>query len=161
MIAASDLRMERFKGRFVKPGKRARLEQFAELNKRRKLDCTEEDERCSDTAISDETSSSDSATEGWKDGRRIVELYYLAEQLRKCKNVDCSLPLLLHDVHKETRVGYASILYITCQCGMLNTITTGKSHRPANKSNKGMPVYDINTKAVLGKFFSFFINTRT
>ena len=69
----------------------------------------------------------------------------------------------------ERRVGLASELEIECpRCGCLNTVSTCKSHatkrkqseedasmsEPTSKRTKGHSggkIYDVNTKAVLGK----------
>lgn len=133
----------RWKGRFIKPKKCARLESLSKtMSEGRK--CLENDESLPDAESTEKS--------GWRDGRRIVELGLLADQLRACKN--CSNPLFLHNIDNEQRVGYASILYVSCECGFMNKVSTGKSHRPSDKTKRGMPVYDINTKAVLGKFIS-------
>ena len=95
-----------------------------------------------------ENDPKDDAESGWGIGRRIVKLKFLADQLKSCKH--CCKPLHLSNTTREQRVGYASILYITCDCGFINNISTGKSHRPPGKEKRGMTVYDINTKAVLG-----------
>lgn len=83
----------------------------------------------------------------WRDGRRIVELAYLADQLC-CK--DCNTDLHLRNTTTETRFGYGSILYISCECGLINSVETNKSHR-AGVNIRGPKVFDINTKAALGK----------
>jgi hypothetical protein len=81
-------------------------------------------------------------------GRRIVDLNHLSEQLQSCKQ--CGTPLHLHMIEDERRYGFASILYIRCcKCNGVNKITTGKRHRVADK--KRALVFDINTKAALGK----------
>ena len=71
------------------------------------------------------------------------------------------LTLQLHKIQREKRIGYASILYIECECGLVWPVATGKCHRPQDKpTTVGMPVYDINTKATLGikyKHFCFMI----
>ena len=126
-------------GHFVNEGSFVRLQKLAA----QLTEINHEPDKC-------EIESVDVCKSGWGDGRRIVELGHLADQLKECKN--CSKPLMLHKIQKEQRVGYASILYISCECGMMNNITTGKSHRPSDKSKVGMPVYDINTKAVIGKY---------
>ena len=142
----------------MKAGKAARLQKLAALNKRKvdhvDGDTDENDSNCDNvtnvSATVDETESCEASC-GWREGRRIVELGHLAEQLRMCGNAKCDRPLYLHNITREERSGYASILYITCECGMPNQVTTGKSHRDPNKSKRGRPVFDINTKAVLGK----------
>ena len=81
----------------------------------------------------------------WREGRRIVELGHLVDQLY-C--TDCGEYLRLSKISKETRYGYGSLLYIDCTCGFINTVETNKRHRV---NNKGPKVFDINTKAALGK----------
>ena len=81
----------------------------------------------------------------WNDGRRIVELDVLSKNLI-C--YDCGKALNLCNTEDETRYGLASILYIACECGVTNSVATGKSHRV---SNRGVPIYDVNTKAAAGK----------
>ena len=51
----------------------------------------------------------DTIQSGWKDGRRVVELDFLAQQLDACKNcykslhlVDCVRERLIHDMTKIT-----------------------------------------------------------
>ena len=103
----------------------------------------------SDGTITDlEPDSTQDKNSGWRVGRRVVELGHLADQL-VCRY--CSKTLSLKNIERERRYGYASMLYIPCECGILNTISTGKSHRDPSKKAKGTPIYDINTKAVLGK----------
>ncbi|KAL5012907.1 hypothetical protein ScPMuIL_011458 [Solemya velum] len=83
----------------------------------------------------------------WRQGRRIVELDRLADQLRSC--IDCGQPLQLHRIQTEVRRGLGSMLYVQCVCGVSNTITTSKTHKTAKR---GMPTFDVNTKAALGMF---------
>ncbi|VDH96628.1 Hypothetical predicted protein [Mytilus galloprovincialis] len=84
----------------------------------------------------------------WRQGRRVVELGYLADQLKQCKN--CSSPLFLHNCDEEKKCGLGSILYVVCQnCPYRNPIFTGKRHRPTENKKKGMQVWDINTKLSL------------
>lgn len=85
---------------------------------------------------------------GFGFGRRIVELGYLAEQMKSCPN--CSTPLYLHCCKKERLYGLGSILYIECQsCKKELKIYTGKQHRSQN-TVKGMKIWDVNTKCGLG-----------
>jgi hypothetical protein len=81
----------------------------------------------------------------WLNGRRIVEIGHLASQLY-C--TDCGLALQLANITKETRYGFGSLFYINCSCGVINSVETNKRHR-VNK--QGPKVFDINTKAALGK----------
>ena len=136
----------RWKGKFMKPGKCARLEALSKKTRKTINESFEDENEKRIEGICIEDSE-------WGNGRRIIELRHLAEQLKACKM--CAKPLLLHKTEREQQVGYASILYVSCDCGIINTVTTGKSHRPPDKSNRGMPVYDVNTKAVLGKFVLF------
>ena len=64
----------------------------------------------------------------WSHGRRIVELSILAEGLSKCYLNNCDNRLDLRNIVKEERFGYASILWIKCECGWLNRVPTEKSH---------------------------------
>ncbi|XP_063412530.1 uncharacterized protein LOC134722744 [Mytilus trossulus] len=87
------------------------------------------------------------STLAWRDGRRVVELGLLADQLKACKN--CYSPLYLHNCSKEQRYGLGSILYIPCgSCPYTNLINTGKRHR-SETSKKGMLIWDVNTKCSL------------
>ncbi|XP_062576921.1 uncharacterized protein LOC134267321 isoform X2 [Saccostrea cucullata] len=90
----------------------------------------------------------ESNDESWRKGRRIVELDHMAKQMN-CW--DCGHTLTLNNIVNERRQGFASNLTITCECGVLNEVTTGKSHR-VNK--RGPAVFDINTKAALGMLHS-------
>ena len=77
----------------------------------------------------------------WYDGRRIVELRTLADNLAECSGKMCELPQDLRNVERETRSGFGSILYIRCACGVLNSVKTCRTHQ----SSKGRPVFDVNT----------------
>ncbi|XP_062621637.1 uncharacterized protein LOC134283204 [Saccostrea cucullata] len=117
------------KGRFTSTGKFQRYEKFIE--KFRIPSFENEEEICDD----------------WGDGRRIVELKYLSEQLKSCPN--CSTPLHLHFCKKERMYGLGSILYIECEmCKNEVKIYTGKQHR-SNGTVKGMKIWDVNTKCGL------------
>jgi hypothetical protein len=73
----------------------------------------------------------------------------LAEQLQKgCK--ECEEGLALNNIVEETKQGLGSILYIQCDCGELNSVRTGKTHRDPNKKKVGRPIWDVNTKAATG-----------
>ena len=84
------------------------------------------------------------------DGRRVVELGFLAEQLKAgCQQ--CKTPLMLHHMKSETKKGFGSYLNIECQaCFSYTTVLTGKLHNPVNARQR--KVFDVNTKAILGKF---------
>lgn len=80
----------------------------------------------------------------WNEGRRVVELKHLADQL-VC--VHCNNRLHLSNIESEKRYGLGSLLYIKCDsttCGFINTVSTGK------RNSKG--AFDINSKVTLGKF---------
>ena len=51
---------------------------------------------------------------------------------------------------EEKRYGLASKLYVKCTCGVLNEVFTCKSHRDDRKQKRGVPIYDVNTKAAAG-----------
>jgi len=109
-------------------------------SKRQRLD---DEKKTSTPASVEETKLS------WKEGRRIVELGVLAEQLRSgCE--DCKTPLFLHDVVDETKQGLGSILYVQCNCGQVTQVRTGKTHRDPKKKQVGRPIWDLNTKAATG-----------
>lgn len=69
----------------------------------------------------------------WNEGRRIVEIGFLAEQLKSCQKCKTT-PLHLKDCVGEIRYGFGSILKIKCICSHINTIYTGKQHRTEDKS---------------------------
>ena len=100
------------------------------------------DESVADISVAD--------VEGPFVGRRIVELGYLAEQLKAGCCV-CGEILHLHNCTGETRMGLASRLALNCdRCGSESTILTSKQHRRQDVT-KGPGVFDVNTKAALGK----------
>ena len=62
----------------------------------------------------------------WQDGRRIVELKTLAEQLNACDG--CVSPLNLMNIEQERLHGFDSYLSIRCTtCNLLNTVVTNKT----------------------------------
>ena len=85
-------------------------------------------------------------SQGWKEGRRIVDLQELARQMR-CKH--CKALLDLNLTIKETRFGLASVLYIMCQCGVLNDVHTG---RKQESEGGGRPMYEVNIKASISMY---------
>jgi len=76
--------------------------------------------------------------------RRIVELGHLASQLVCC---ECGGNLVLHNITKETRYGFGSLLYIDGACWIINVVKTNKHHR---RKPKGPKAFDINLKSALG-----------
>ena len=83
----------------------------------------------------------------WQDGRRIVELKTLAEQLNACDG--CDSPLNLMNIEQECLHGFGSYLSIRCTtCNLLNTVVTNKTH----PGRKGPTIFNINTKAAIGKY---------
>lgn len=80
------------------------------------------------------------------EGRRLFEPGYVVNQLRAgC--VDCHMELSLARLQCETRYGLGSILYINCDCGVLNTVYSSKHHCEKNGKR---PIFDVNTKAATG-----------
>ena len=121
-------------------------------NKRRRISSAEQETKAENIAeTSDEqTPLPEHAKYCWRDGRRIVELGYLADQL-KAGCSECKNPLNIINTMDETTQGLGSILYIQCEeCPQLNAIKTGKTHRSPTKKNVGRPICDINTKAATG-----------
>lgn len=81
----------------------------------------------------------------WKEGYRIVDLCELARQMN-CKI--CNSLLDLKQTQAEIRTGLASILYIACQCGVINHIRTSK--RQLDDTGRAS-AYLINVKASICK----------
>ncbi|CAG2255875.1 unnamed protein product [Mytilus edulis] len=80
----------------------------------------------------------------WNEGRRVVELEVLAEQLFCNK---CNTPLHLKDIVGEMRYGLGSLLEVVCQiCSGMKLISTGK------RNEKG--AFDINSKVALAMMHS-------
>lgn len=124
-------------------------------NKRRRVSLAERETKAKNiTETSDETESPE-RTPGrakccWRDGRRIVELGFLADQL-KAGCSECKKTLNIINTVDETTQGLGSILYIQCEeCSQLNAVKTGKTHRSPAKKSVGRPIWDINTKAATG-----------
>lgn len=101
-----------------------------------------------DDEMIEEAQASTQEESTWKDGRRIVEIGYLAEQLEHCANCEKSLHLV--DCNDERIYGLGSILYVQCRhCPHVNKLYTGKRHRAPGKT-RGMQIWDVNTKCGLG-----------
>ncbi|XP_052075942.1 uncharacterized protein LOC127714036 [Mytilus californianus] len=73
----------------------------------------------------------------------MIDLFYVAKQLfcRQCKEA-----LALINITSEKNMGYASHLFIQCECGQVNKIETSETHV---HGKRGPQVYDVNTKAAL------------
>ena len=82
----------------------------------------------------------------WNEGRRVVELGVLAEELAKCNGEGCNLPQNLNNTEKETRSGLGSLLWVRCVCGFLNKVKTSKCRKVSEKAFS----FDVNTKAAAG-----------
>ena len=110
--------------------------------------CTEGKElRTDNTEDTTKESNTDiTAKITWNQGRRVVDLKQLAKDLNNCTS--CSYQLNLLDTVKETRDGLGSVLYVKCDvCGTVNTVHTGKKH-----GESGRGVFDVNSKAAVGKY---------
>ena len=83
------------------------------------------------------------------DENRIVNVQGTMRQLLQGCG-DCGNELKLTCLISETKSGLGS--YISCECGVINTICSGKRHPDVN-TDKIQPwkVFDINTKTVLGE----------
>ena len=71
----------------------------------------------------------DRVADGWKEGRRVVELGVLAEALDSCGQ--CSLPMCLSSCVGETRQGLGGWIHATCTypaCMYVNRVPLGKRH---------------------------------
>ncbi|XP_045211082.2 uncharacterized protein LOC123562513 isoform X1 [Mercenaria mercenaria] len=85
--------------------------------------------------------------DGWREGRRLIELDILLKNLKYCRS--CKLgpvPLTAYNVVGELQKGLGGYLYMVCQnpdCNFVNRVSYGKVHRM--KTN-GMPCFDVNTK---------------
>jgi hypothetical protein len=75
----------------------------------------------------------------WQDGRRIVELKTLAKQLNACDGCDSPLNLTFARVRQ---------LLIYSLYNLLNTVVPNRTH----PGRKGPTIFDINTKAAIGKY---------
>ena len=69
----------------------------------------------------------------------------------------CDMPeqsMHLHNIERETRRGFGSLLKVRCtDCNTSTTITTRRRHLQEAKDRKQpYPVFDINTKAALGEW---------
>ena len=90
---------------------------------------------------------------GWREGRRLIELGVLLDNLKYCSS--CKLgpvPLTSHNVVGELQKGLCGYLYVVCQnadCQFVNRVAYGKTHR---QRNKGMPCFNVNTKLGTGMF---------
>ena len=91
--------------------------------------------------------------DGWKVGRRLIELRVLLDNLEYCGN--CRLgpvPLTKHSVVGELRKGLSGYLYVKCDnidCEHVNRVAYGKTHRV---KGKGMPCFAVNTKLGIGNY---------
>ena len=123
-------------------------------NKRRRVCSSERKMKAKNIAASDGTELPEQTPErakySWREGRRIVELGFLADQLKAgCLEYKNTLNII--NTVDETTQGLGSILYIQCEeCSQLNAVKTGKTHRSPTKKSIGRPIWDINTKAATG-----------
>ena len=94
------------------------------------------------------------SADGWRSGRRIIELEVLLSSLKYCQV--CRLgpvPLTSYNIIGEMRRGLSGYIYVKCQnpdCGEINRVPYGKTHR-LKKSKPGMPCFAVNTKLSTGK----------
>ena len=65
------------------------------------------------------------------DGNRIENVQEIMRQLLQgCR--DCGNELKLTRLISETKSGLGSYFYISCECGVINTICSGKRHSDVN-----------------------------
>ncbi|XP_044167665.1 uncharacterized protein LOC114976984 [Acropora millepora] len=128
-------------GRFQSKAGKSRTEKFLDSRKRKSSDGLANTIKLS--------LQSECESETVLSGRRVVELGLLSKELADgCKY--CKSPLQLSNCWKETVSGLGSFLYITCRedsCGEINVCHTSKVHRV---SDRGRPVFDVNTKLAAG-----------
>lgn len=88
-----------------------------------------------------------SSYDGWKIGRRVVELAVLAEGLRSCKG--CGERLNIEDAVNESKFGLGGCLHVRCRdCRQENSVPLGKRHATVNGQRK---IWDINSKVAVGR----------
>ena len=97
--------------------------------------------------------------DGWRYGRRVVEVGFLLEQLAHCRF--CLLgpvPLTHLNLVGEQICGLGGFFYVQCtnlECEMVNIVPYGKQHQTAttqSKENKrGNKAFAVNTKLGCGK----------
>ncbi|VDI44533.1 Hypothetical predicted protein [Mytilus galloprovincialis] len=84
--------------------------------------------------------SDPSHNDSWKEGRRVIELFELAQNL-VCQLCNC--PLNLIDTVSERKYGLGSVLTIPCgSCSACNSVETGK------RNSNG--AFVVNSKAAIG-----------
>ena len=65
---------------------------------------------------------------------------------------DCGNELKLTRLISETKSGLGSHFYISCECGLIHIICSGKRHPDVNTDKiQHQKVFDMNTKTVLGE----------
>lgn len=72
--------------------------------------------------VGEAESESQYVNSGWREGRRVVELCILAENLAQCSAEGCDLLQDLRTTVSEYRSGLGSLLWIQCSCGQLNKV---------------------------------------
>ena len=122
-------------GKFITAGKKKRMERMKTVR------------QGENPHIQHNDIENDEGDVKWCEGRRVVELGCLAESLGKCKNTECTRVLDLRNTIIERQIGLGSVLLVKCECGEMNRVRTGKTHR---EKNKGVPIFDMNTKVAEG-----------
>lgn len=91
-------------------------------------------------------------SDGWRRGHWIIELGVLLDSLKFCKQCKLGpLPLTSYSLVDELKRGLGGYLYVRCMsmdCGSINRVSYGKTHR---LKKKGMPCFVTNTKLDTGK----------
>ena len=104
------------------------------------------------TDTESETENENSQHITWRDGRRVVELDVLVDELKGgCRF--CDEPISLVDLTSELRYGLGSLLSIKCSKGHINLIPTGKRHfrSRSNSAKAREQAWEINDKLAFGK----------
>ncbi|CAG2196487.1 unnamed protein product [Mytilus edulis] len=81
--------------------------------------------------------------------RFIVDLGFMAEQLKLCQS--CQSTLHLYNAVGVKPLGFSGLMYVQCpECGGVTKIILGKTHHSGN-SKRGCGTFDINTKAATAR----------
>ena len=97
--------------------------------------------------VSAKFDTSNTNSEQWRVGRRVVELGTLADGLKGCKL--CGQPLHLTNCVAEKKFGLAHILQVKCmnpECNLVNDVPTGSKHVTPN----GGQAWDVYTILAAG-----------
>lgn len=140
------------KGRFSSKNKPRKQRKIASLKEHSYS--TVANNRSSQTVTSDSLAKNNNL---WKEGRKLIELDVLLENLRFCQK--CFLgpvPLTIYSIKGELPKGLGGYFYVQCgnhDCGYINTVAYGKTYRePGTENRQGMGSFAVNTKLGIGMY---------